>query len=76
MLTSSQILKLRAIIETAGSNRPPALTHGDLRLKNILVDDDGRITSIGATVCPAFLSTTRPFYRQHRSRGAFEINHR
>jgi hygromycin-B 4-O-kinase len=46
MLKPSQIAKVRAVLETAGTNRQPTLTHGDLRLKNILVDEDGHITSI------------------------------
>lgn len=47
MLPASQIKKLRSILKrAAGSTAKPRLTHGDIRLKNVLVDEDGRITAI------------------------------
>jgi len=47
ILEPAQIKKLRATLEGAvAKDRVPALNHGDLRLKNVLVDDDGNITCI------------------------------
>lgn len=47
MLSRQQIRKLRQIIDNTRSMRiEPALNHGDLRLKNVIVDDDGEIAAI------------------------------
>lgn len=47
MLDPARIKKLRTTLERASrKNRNPALNHGDLRLKNLLVDDKGEITCI------------------------------
>ncbi|HKY42540.1 MAG TPA: aminoglycoside phosphotransferase family protein [Pyrinomonadaceae bacterium] len=47
MLSSQQIQKLRRIIDdTRTMLIEPALNHGDLRLKNVIVDDDGEIAAI------------------------------
>ena len=47
MLSNQQLDTLRKIIDDT-RRRPiqPALNHGDLRLKNVIVDDDGEITAI------------------------------
>ena len=45
MLPERRLGRLREIL-LAGADQPPALNHGDLRLKNVLVDDDGRITAL------------------------------
>ena len=46
-LEPARLKKLRATLtRAAGKGRKPALNHGDLRLKNILVDDQGKISSI------------------------------
>lgn len=42
-----QLKKLNLILKNKkGSNLKPVLTHGDLRLKNIIVDDKGKIIAI------------------------------
>ena len=47
MLSSQQINKLRQIIDNTRTLRiQPSLNHGDLRLKNVIVDDDGEIAAI------------------------------
>ncbi len=47
MLLKPQLKALRRIIEEAKQiTDPPALNHGDLRLKNVIVDEDGEITAI------------------------------
>jgi aminoglycoside phosphotransferase (APT) family kinase protein len=53
ILSSNKVIskaQLRSLRETIDSSRahpaPPSLNHGDLRLKNVLVDDDGEITAI------------------------------
>jgi hygromycin-B 4-O-kinase len=44
MLQGGRIQQLRKTLETAaGKDRVPALNHGDLRLKNVLVDEEGAI---------------------------------
>lgn len=46
MLAVSQVKKIRKILTDAGKGKTkPALTHGDIRLKNVMVDDDGKITA-------------------------------
>jgi hygromycin-B 4-O-kinase len=47
MLRPAQIKKIRSILTSAA--RPgfkPSLTHGDIRLKNVIVDESGQITAI------------------------------
>ena len=47
MLLSRQLEILRAIIDKARKlDERPALNHGDLRLKNVIVDEDGEIAAI------------------------------
>src|SRR5258706_7871110 len=47
MLETARIKKLRTTLEgAAGKDRVPALNHGDLRLKNVLADDEGLISCI------------------------------
>ncbi len=47
MLAPQGIKTLRAILEgMASSPLKPALNHGDMRLKNVMVDEDGQITAI------------------------------
>lgn len=47
MLTAPRLKTLRAILEKAGTRAAkPALNHGDMRLKNTMVDDAGKITAI------------------------------
>jgi hygromycin-B 4-O-kinase len=47
MLGPARIKRLRAKLQgAAGKGRVPALNHGDLRLKNVLVDDKGAISCI------------------------------
>lgn len=47
MLSSQQVEKLREIVNnTRASHIEPLLNHGDLRLKNVIVDDDGEIAAI------------------------------
>lgn len=47
MLTSEQIKGLRSALEQADDHKLPShLNHGDLRLKNVMVDDEGKILAI------------------------------
>lgn len=47
ILPQSELNKLAEIIDEAkNANITPSLNHSDLRLKNVIVDDDGHITSI------------------------------
>ena len=47
MLSSRQVEKLKQIIhDTRALRIEPLLNHGDLRLKNVIVDDDGEIAAI------------------------------
>jgi aminoglycoside phosphotransferase (APT) family kinase protein len=47
MLKPAQIKKLRSILKNAGrSSSRPALTHGDIRLKNVIVDEEGQISAV------------------------------
>ena len=47
LISPAGIEQLNSIIEAAKQmNVRPTLSHGDLRLKNIIVDEDGEITSI------------------------------
>ncbi len=46
MMPARQIESIRKILESAGQGRSPALNHGDLRAKNVLVDKRGRISAI------------------------------
>jgi hygromycin-B 4-O-kinase len=47
MLSGSQIIKIRSTLEGVTDLTPrPALNHGDIRLKNVIVDEDGLITAI------------------------------
>ena len=47
MLLKSQVKSLRTIIDEAKKiTVRPVLNHGDLRLKNVIVDEDGEITAI------------------------------
>lgn len=46
MLRPEQISRLRDVLISVPTSEPPALNHGDLRLKNVLVDDNGNVTSI------------------------------
>jgi aminoglycoside phosphotransferase (APT) family kinase protein len=47
ILSESELNKLSAIIEeTRTADIKPALNHSDMRLKNVIVDDDGDITAI------------------------------
>lgn len=47
MLSSRQIKVLRGILDEAKKlKESSALNHGDLRLKNVIVDEDGEITAI------------------------------
>jgi hygromycin-B 4-O-kinase len=47
MLPDNRLRKIRSILEGAcGRGRRPALNHGDLRLKNVIVDDKGEISTI------------------------------
>lgn len=57
MLREEQSRRLRDLVdEIAGWDTPPVLNHGDMRLKNVLVDDAGKITAIidweDAQSCP------------------------
>ncbi len=61
MASPACIARLRGVLEAAASLNPgPTLNHGDLRLKNVLVDDDGAITAIidwetsGSFLAPAW----------------------
>jgi hygromycin-B 4-O-kinase len=47
MLDDDRVERLRAVLEKAGEGVTHGqLNHGDLRLKNVLVDDSGEITAI------------------------------
>ena len=47
MLSSQQIKTLKQIIDDTRATRiQPSLNHSDLRLKNVIVDDDGEIAAI------------------------------
>jgi aminoglycoside phosphotransferase (APT) family kinase protein len=47
MASDDKIRKIRTILESLENKQPkPVLNHGDLRLKNVLVDDKGRIVAI------------------------------
>jgi aminoglycoside phosphotransferase (APT) family kinase protein len=47
MLTPSKLKQLRLLLEKGSGRKPvPALNHGDVRLKNVLVDKDGKITAL------------------------------
>lgn len=47
ILPESELNKLSEIIEeTRSAEITPALNHGDLRLKNVIVDEDGEITAL------------------------------
>ena len=47
MLPPQDLKKLRSILEGIGDEPPrPRLNHGDLRLKNVIVDKEGQITAI------------------------------
>ncbi|MCL4768150.1 MAG: phosphotransferase [Hyphomicrobiaceae bacterium] len=57
MLDDRQLKVLRDVVRRMSRwDAPPVLNHGDLRLKNVLVDDDGAITAIidweDARSCP------------------------
>jgi hygromycin-B 4-O-kinase len=46
MLDASRAKKIRKILTDAGRQKSkPALTHGDIRLKNVMVDGQGKITA-------------------------------
>jgi len=45
MLAAAETKKLRKILTAAGKQKP-ALTHGDIRLKNVMVDETGKIVAI------------------------------
>jgi hygromycin-B 4-O-kinase len=46
MLLPPQLKKLRSILENSMKGHyKPALTHGDIRLKNVMVDAEGKITA-------------------------------
>jgi hygromycin-B 4-O-kinase len=46
MLTGAQVKKVRKILTDAGRRKAkPSLTHGDIRLKNVMVDGAGCITA-------------------------------
>jgi aminoglycoside phosphotransferase (APT) family kinase protein len=42
----ARVSAVREIVEPAGKGRGPVLNHGDLRLKNVLVNDRGKISAI------------------------------
>lgn len=47
MLGPRELSKLRALLLAIGrKRRPPTLNHGDMRLKNVIVDDAGKIAAI------------------------------
>lgn len=47
MVSRDQHAHLRALLDSVSRARPkPSLNHGDLRLKNVIVDEDGEITAI------------------------------
>ena len=46
MLAPAQVKKIRQTLEAAARRKiRPRLNHGDVRLKNVMVDDEGRITA-------------------------------
>lgn len=45
-LAAAPLRRLRTIVNDADPGQAPALNHGDLRPKNVMVDADGRITAI------------------------------
>ena len=46
MLDAAQTKEIRKILTAEGKRKTkPALTHGDIRLKNVMVDEKGRITA-------------------------------
>lgn len=47
MLSPQQLNKIRSTLEVVADSSPrPSLNHGDIRLKNVIVDEDGLITAI------------------------------
>ena len=47
MLPPSALRRLRTLLDAIGrKRRKPSLNHGDMRLKNVIVDDAGTITAI------------------------------
>jgi len=47
IFAAAQLKRIRSILEgAAGKNRKPALNHGDIRLKNVLVNDDGKVIAV------------------------------
>ena len=47
MLTKEQLKRLRSVVHDMERWKPsPVLNHGDMRLKNVLVDDPGAITAV------------------------------
>jgi len=46
MIRQLQAARLREILLGLDDLQPPTLNHGDLRLKNVLVDEEGNVTSI------------------------------
>src|SRR5690606_20759521 len=47
MLPDRRLARIRSILEGAyAQGRKPALNHGDLRLKNVIVNSEGEITAI------------------------------
>ena len=46
LLPEERLASIRAILEGAGEGQAPALNHGDLRVKNVIVSPDGRIAAI------------------------------
>jgi hygromycin-B 4-O-kinase len=47
LVERAKLEKIRAVLESANLKpRAPSLNHGDLRLKNVLVDDKGKISAI------------------------------
>lgn len=47
LLKTEDVIRLRSILNEAKSIQDsPSLNHGDLRLKNVIVDEDGEITAI------------------------------
>jgi len=47
MFPASQLEKIREILQSVSQSNPkPSLNHGDIRLKNVMVDNGGKITAI------------------------------
>jgi aminoglycoside phosphotransferase (APT) family kinase protein len=47
MITDAQARRCKSLLQSIGRKRKrPTLNHGDMRLKNVIVDDEGRITAI------------------------------